>query len=90
MLSERFLQIENNRASGKVKYSLHDFFMAGFAMMYLQDSSLLSFQTRLQTAFNLNNLKTMFHLDSIPKDTQLRDVLDQAPQMGLKPFFQTI
>jgi len=34
MLSERFLQIEDYRTSGKVKYSLHDFFMAGFAMMY--------------------------------------------------------
>jgi hypothetical protein len=87
ILSERFLQIEDYRASGKVKYSQHDFFMAGFAMMYLQDPSLLSFQTRLQTAFNLNNLKTMFHMDSIPKDTQLRDVLDQAPTDGLKAIF---
>ena len=29
MLSERFLQIEDYLASGKVKYSLHDFFTCG-------------------------------------------------------------
>ena len=34
MLSERFLQIEDYRASGKVKYSQQNFFIAGFAMMY--------------------------------------------------------
>jgi|SRR3989339_276568 len=29
----------------------------------------------------------MFHMDSIPKEAQLRDVLDQAPTDGLKAIF---
>jgi len=87
ILSERFHQSKDNRNTGKVKHGIHDFFMAGFAMMYFQDPSLLSFQRRLQKACNLNNLKTMFNMESIPKDTQLREVLDQSSTDGLKAIF---
>jgi len=88
ILSERFLQIKDTRSAPQVKYRLHDFFMTGFAMMYFQDPSLLSFQRRLQKACNLNNLKTMFDVDLIPKDTQLRDVLDRAPVDEIEMIFE--
>lgn len=48
--------------------------ITGFSMMYFQDPSLLIFQRRLQKTWNLNNLKTMFNIESIPKDTQLLQV----------------
>ena len=87
MLSKRFLQIEDSRDPDKIKHGLHDFFMTGFAMMYFQDPSLLTFQCRLQKAWNLNNLKTMFNIESIPKDTQLRDILDEAQTDELEAIF---
>lgn len=86
MLSKRFLQAEDTR-QGDVKYRSHDFFMTGFAMMYFQDPSLLSFQRRLQKAYNQNNLKTMFDIESIPKDSQLREVLDKASTEELESLF---
>ncbi len=86
MLSKRFLQVEDFR-KGDVKYKLHDFFMSAFAMMYFQDPSLLSFQERLQKACNKNNLKTMFDIESIPKDSQLREILDQAPTESVEQLF---
>lgn len=87
MLSKRFSQITDSRDPNKTEYRMHDFFMTGFAMMYFQDPSLLTFQRRLQKAWNLNNLKTMFNIESIPKDTQLRDVLDQAPTGEIEMIF---
>lgn len=87
ILSKRFLKVKDSREADRVKYRLHDFFMTGFAMMYFQDPSLLTFQRRLQKAWNLNNLKTMFNIESIPKDTQLRDILDQAPTDELEAIF---
>lgn len=87
MLSKRFLQVTDNRDPGKTKYQLHDFFMTGFAMMFFQDTSLLAFQRRLQKAYNLNNLTTMFNIEPIPKDTQFRDVLDQACFDNLNKIF---
>jgi len=50
-------------------------------MMFFQDPSLLEFQRQMEEAINLNNLKTMFHVSAIPKDTQLRDVLDETPSI---------
>lgn len=87
MLSKRFSQVEDNRDPDRTTYKLHDFFMTGFAMMYFQDPSLLTFQHRLQKGCNCNNLKTMFNIESIPKETQLRDILDQAPAEELEHIF---
>lgn len=90
ILSKRFLQVEDTRDPDKATYGLHDFFMTAFAMMYFQDPSLLAFQRRLHKACNLNNLKTMFNVESIPKDTQLRDILDHAPTDELESTFADI
>jgi len=47
-LSEHFRQIDDRRQTAKVDYRLHDCLMSGFAMMFFQDPSLLTFQKRLQ------------------------------------------
>ncbi|OGP62972.1 MAG: hypothetical protein A2V65_03075 [Deltaproteobacteria bacterium RBG_13_49_15] len=46
-ISKRLEQIPDTR-KGKGTYALHDCFMSAFAMMFLQDPSLLQFQLRLQ------------------------------------------
>jgi len=53
-------------------------------MMFFQDPSLLQFQKRLQKSINRNNLKTIFNVSAIPKDTQLRDILDETPTAELE------
>jgi hypothetical protein len=87
IISERLYEIEDCRQQGKVDYTLHDCAMSAFAMMFLQDPSLLEFQRRMQETINRNNLKTMFNVESIPKDSQLRDVLDQCPTDNLDIIF---
>ena len=85
-LSLRFQQTQDPR-KGDVDYCLHDFFMSAFAMMYFQDPSLLQFQRRMQKSLNRNNLNTVFNVQDIPKDTQLRDVLDISPTKELEKIF---
>ena len=80
-LSERLSQLEDFRQQGKVEYSLHDCVMSGFALMYFQDPSLLEFQRRMEEHGNRNNLRNMFCVEAIPGDTQLRDVLDELPDI---------
>ncbi len=86
-LSEQWHQIEDHRQKGKVQHSLHDCLMGGFAMMYFQDSSLLQFQRRLEEEIRNNNLKTMFSVESIPKDSQMRDVIDETESSEIEPLF---
>jgi hypothetical protein len=86
-LSEHFRHIDDRRQSAKVDYSLHDCLMSGFAMMFFQDPSLLAFQQRLQDGIQKNNLTTIFDVSDIPKDTQMRSVLDPIATSQLdSPF----
>jgi hypothetical protein len=87
IISERLCEIEDCRQQGKVDYTLHDCLMSAFAMMFFQDSSLLEFQRRMQESINHNNLKTIFNVEAIPKDTQLRNVLDQCPTDKLEKVY---
>lgn len=85
-ISQRFDEIEDHR-QGEVDYSLHDCLMSGAAMMFLQDPSLLAFQRRLQDSRNANNLKSIFHIDDIPSDTQLRNTLDEVDPVGIETIY---
>ena len=46
--------------------------MSAFAMFSLKDPSLLAFDQRK----NDENLKSVYHIESIPCDTHLRSILD--------------
>jgi len=61
--------------------------MSGFAMMYFQDPSILQFQKSLEDGIHNNNLKTLFQVRSIPKDSQMKEVLDEVESAGLEPVF---
>ena len=86
-LSEHFRQIQDRRQRGKVRFSLHDCLMSGFGMMFFQDPSILTFQQRLQDKIQKNNLTTAFGISDIPKDTQMRDVLDIVDVTQLDGIF---
>ena len=87
LLSEHFRQIDDRRQSGKVDYSLHDYLMGGFAMMFFQDPSLLAFQKRMQDSIQHNNLTTVYDVSKIPKESQMREVLDRVDPSDLAPIF---
>jgi len=86
-MAECFRQIQDPRQQGKVGHCLHDVLMSGFAMMFFQDPSLLAFQKRLQESAQQNNLSKLFGVATIPKDTQMRDVIDMLPTVALGDIF---
>ena len=50
-------QIDDNRQSGKVDFSLPDCLMSVLATMFFVEFSVLSFQKRMQDRMQSNNLK---------------------------------
>ena len=90
MLSEQFNRIADTRQAGKVRFELHDCLMSGFAMMLFQDPSLRDFQRRLCDVYQKSNLHSIFAVSEIPKDSQMRDLLDEVPPEDLEPVFATI
>ena len=87
-LSSVFHDIPDTRESVKIDYHIHDAMMSGFACMYFQDPSLLQFQERLRDAENRDNLQTLFGVSNIPKDTQLREIVDEVESEQLSPIFK--
>ncbi len=86
-LSEHFSKLGDRRQSGKVSHSLHDCLMSAFAMMFFQDPSLLEFQRRMEQHKQFSNLSSIFQVQSVPKDSQLRSNLDQVDTGQLLPIF---
>jgi hypothetical protein len=92
--SHIFKQIPEWRQASKVDISIHDAMMSGLACMYFQDPSLAQFQRQLQDARNLNNLKTLFAVEVVPKESQMRNIIDQVPssyfEQVFKRFYQNL
>lgn len=87
-LSSCARKIPDTRQEGKVAHKVHDVIMSSFGMMFFQDPSLLYFQKRMQQERQTSNLKTLFGVQSIPKDTCLREVLDTVSPDRLAPVFK--
>ena len=65
--------------------SLSDALMAGFAMFFLKDPSLLAFDERRGTD---ENLKTIYNIENVPCDTQMRTIPDRVDADQLRPPFR--
>jgi len=87
-LSDRSHEFEDSRQSQKVNYSMPDCVLSAFACMYLQSPSLLSFQREMEGRMSQNNLKNLFGVTSIPKETCLRETLDRLPWDSFRPLFK--
>ena len=57
-------------------------------MMFFQDPSILQFQKGLEDAVHNNNLRTLFQVRSIPKDSQMKDVIDTVDSSEIEPMFE--
>lgn len=66
--------------------SLADGLMSGVALYLLKDPSLLAFEQRRNDA----NLKTLFRIQQIPRDTYLREMLDEVAPQHLAPAYRKL
>jgi Transposase DDE domain len=67
-------------------FALADTLMAGLALFALKDPSLLAFCGRALD----HNLSSVFGLQAIPSDTQMREILDDVGPNRLRPVFQDV
>lgn len=84
-----FEKIPDQRAD-EVKISLPDALMSGVAMFSLKDPSLLAFDERRKDEMKVKNLKKIYHIDHVPCDTQMREILDDVSPDVLSPLYTEI
>jgi hypothetical protein len=76
LLSTRFRALVDVRAAEQLRYTLPDTLLSGFALMFFQHPSLLQFQRAMERKRRRCNLQTIFGVQEIPSDTQMREILD--------------
>jgi hypothetical protein len=84
LLRNRFRRIPDAR-SGQPDIPLGDALMSALAMFSLKDPSLLAFDERRQDP--TDNFRTIYGIDHVPCDTQMRAILDPIDPDHLRPLF---
>jgi hypothetical protein len=84
LVRQRFEQLPEQRRCPA--FSLANALMAGLALFSLKDPSLLAFQRRALD----HNLRSVFGLQAIPCDTQMRTILDEVDPDHLRPVFRDL
>jgi hypothetical protein len=87
--SELLTKLPDSRRKASINYSINDTFLSGLACMYIQSPSLLSYQETLLRRCKRNNLQTQFNVKGMPKDTEMRNIIDSIPGDNLAPVFKT-
>ena len=74
--------------TGKPNISLPDALMSGLAMFALKDPSMLAFDERRQA--DEKSLQMIFHVENVPCDTRMREILDPVDPEHLRPVFRNV
>src|SRR2546425_9043382 len=80
LIRSHFGSLPDSR-SGEVEIPLDDALMSAFAMFSLKDPSLLAFD--LRRCDPNDNFRTIYGINRVPSDSQMRAVLDPVDPAGL-------
>ena len=86
-LRSRFASLPDLR-SGEVEIPLADALMSAFAMFSLKDPSLLAFDHRRHNP--KDNFRTIYGINRVPCDSQMRDILDPIDPANLRAPFREV
>jgi hypothetical protein len=86
-IHQTFHHIPDHRA-GNPSIRLADALISGLAMFALKDPSMLAFDQRRQQ--DEKNLQMIFHMENVPSDTTMREILDPVEHEQFRPAFSNV
>jgi len=79
----------DNRHGHNLSYRMRDLAMSAFSVFFTQSPSFLSFQRSMQENQGKNNCRTLFGVETISSDAQIRNVLDGVPSGSLESVYES-
>ena len=67
---------DRRKANNHMKYGVADGVLAAFAVFFMQSSSFLAHQRLLQSKKGRSNARSLFQVEEIPSDPQIRNLID--------------
>ena len=78
------------RTGDNTSYSMKDFGLGAFSVFFTQSPSFLAHQKTMQQSKGKSNAQSLFHLDEIPSDNHIRDMLDPVPPQELFTCYDAV
>jgi len=88
-LRQVFADLPDRRKGQNLSYAMEDFGLSAFSVFFTQSPSFLAHQRAMQQARGRNNAQSFFHLEQLPSDNQIRQMLDPIPPQTLFPTTRT-
>src|SRR4029434_6548054 len=81
---------DHRKPSPNTRYTIQDAVLGAFGIFFTQSPSFLEYPRRLQHTKGRNNAQTLFGIEQIPCDNQVRALLDPLAPSYLEPVFEEI
>ena len=90
-LQEGIEKIQDPRSkSNGTKFKVSDAVLSAFSMFFMQSQSFLEYQRQLQSRSGKDNIQSIFGVEEIPCDAQIRNILDLISANSLNVVFERI
>lgn len=89
-LKLQFLLFPDTRQGFNARYSMLDAGLGAFSVFFMQSPSFLSHQKQLQETKGKNNAASLFQIEQIMSDNQIRNLLDPVSPIHLRPVFSLV
>jgi len=83
-------EFPDSRTGANTRYTIEDAALGAFSIFFTQSPSFLAFQNAMQKKKGKNNANTLFGVQRIPCDNQIRILLDEVSPSHLFPVFHII
>lgn len=78
---------DTRQYSPNLRYSMKDAALGAFSMFFSQSASFLSFQRSMEQTQSRSNAQSLFGIETIPSDNQIRNLLDPVPPSAWSSLF---
>ena len=89
-LQHQLEQLPDQRTGKNISYSLKEAALAAFSVFFTQSPSFLAHQRAMKKSKGRSNAGSLFQIEKIPCDNQIRSLLDPLPPRHLSPLFDEI
>ena len=90
MLHHRLDRLPDHRTGQNKTYSIKDAALGAFSVFFTQSPSFLAHQQKMKQAKGRSNAETLFGIEKIPCDNQIRGLLDPISPRQLFPVFDQV
>jgi hypothetical protein len=90
-LQEGIKKINDPRSkSNATKFKIDEAMLSAFSMFFMQSQSFLEYQRQMQSRSGKDNVQSIFGVDKIPCDPQIRNILDLISANSVNVVFERI